>query len=80
MIGRREEPVRLERKRYGFLPAAFTWRGRSYDVQQVERCWTTARGAGARRIERRYYRVRCEHGTVELYHDLLANTWGVSHG
>ncbi len=76
----KEEPVRLEGKRYGFLPAAFRWRGQRYHVQRVERSWTLARGAGTGRLERRYFRVRCDYGTFELYHDLLANTWGIRAG
>jgi len=74
----KDEPVRIEQKRYGFLPNAFVWRGRRYDVRQVERYWTLARGARSRRVERRYFRVRHDQGTLELYHDLLANTWWVS--
>ncbi len=77
----REEPVRIERKRYAFLPEAFTWRGQRYDVHQVLRCWTTAEGKGPHRRERRYFRLRCDRGTVDLYHDLIADVWGVStHG
>ena len=74
----REEPVRVERKRFAFLPGVFVWRGRRYAVHQVVRCWTLAKGKGTRRLERRYYRLRCERGTLDLYHDLIANTWGVS--
>jgi hypothetical protein len=80
MARKREEPVCLERKRYGFLPDAFVWRGCRYEVRHVERSWTVAQGSGAGRVERRYFRVRCDHGTVDLYHDLLANTWGMSAG
>lgn len=75
---RKDEPVRLERKRYGYLPDAFVWRGHRYQVHEVGRCWTVARGAGARRVERRYFRVRCDLGTLDLYHDLLTNAWGVN--
>lgn len=75
---KREEPVRLELKLYGFLPHAFVWRGCRYEVRHVERSWAVARGSGAGRVERRYFRVQCDHGTVDLYHDLLADVWGVS--
>lgn len=78
LLGRRvEEPVSMERKRYAFLPGTFLWRGRRYDVHAVERCWTMARGSGEKRVERRYFRVRCDDRVVELYHDLLGNTWSV---
>ena len=75
---RRDEPIHLEGKWYGYLPGTFVWRGRRCQVYEVERCWTVARGSGARRVERRYFRVRCDLGRLDLYHDLLANTWGVS--
>lgn len=80
MKHRREEPVRLDGKRYGYLPDAFTWRGRRYHVHCVERTWTLARGSGARRLERRYFRVRCGGATFDIYHDLVANTWRVAGG
>lgn len=72
-----DEPVRLERRRYGFLPEVFVWRGQRHDIRQIESIWTVAQGGGAGRRERRYFRVRCDGGTFDLYHDLLANTWGV---
>ncbi len=80
MESKRDEPVRLEAKRFGFLPAAFCWRGHRYDVWKVERTWILAQGRGSRRLERRYFRVHCERGVFELYHDLLANTWGIRAG
>ncbi len=77
MAWRIEEPILMERQRYAFLPEAFVWRGRRFDVRRVERCWTQARGSGDGRIERRYFRVRCDYGTFDVYHDLLANAWCV---
>ncbi len=71
------EAVRIERKRFGFSPEVFVWRGRRYAVRRVERCWTEAHGRGAKRVERRYFRVLCDHGTVQLCHDLTANIWRV---
>ncbi len=76
MKSRRDEPVCLIRKRFGFLPEAFTWRGRRYDVERVERSWALACNRG--RAGRRYFRVRCSRGTFDLYHDLQANAWGVT--
>jgi len=75
---RRDEAVEVRRKRFGFAPEEFVWHGRRYDVRRVERCWTEARGVGPRRVERRYFRVRCDHGSFRLCHDLLANTWRIS--
>jgi len=74
---RRAEPVHVERKRFGFSPEVFVWHGRRYAVRRVERCWTEARGTGAKRVERRYFRVRCDQGTLDLCHDLTANLWRV---
>jgi hypothetical protein len=74
----RAEAVRVERKRFGFSPEVFVWRGQRYDVRRVERCWTESRGAGPRRVERRYFRVRCDRGTFKLCHDLVANIWRIS--
>jgi hypothetical protein len=76
----KSEPVHMERRRHAFLPDAFVWRGHRYDVRCVERSWTLARSSGNRRIERRYFRVRCDQGCFDLYHDLLANTWCIDTG
>lgn len=72
-----DEPVQLECRRYGYLPEVFFWRGQRHNIRRIESIWTVAQGGGASRLERRYFRVRCDGGTFELYHDLLANTWGV---
>ncbi len=69
------ETVRVERKRFGFSPEVFTWHGHRYDVRHIERCWTEAHGSGQRRVERRYFRVRCDRGTFQLCHDLVADIW-----
>ena len=78
MKQRVDEPVRLEAKRYAFLPEVFVWRGQRYQVRYVDRCWTVAQGVGICRVERRYFRVRCDGGTFEIYHDLRADTWHVN--
>lgn len=77
MAQKRSEAIRVERKRFGFSPEVFVWRGHRYDVRRIERWWTEAHGTGPRRVERRYFRVRCDRGTYELCHDLGANTWRV---
>jgi len=61
------EAVEMQGMRYQFLPQLFRWRGRFYDVDSVERCWTAPR--------RRYFKVHCGHGILELYQDLDAGTW-----
>ncbi len=78
MVHRRDEPVRIERKRYAFLPEVFVWRGRRYDVRCVDRSWTRTWGTGPGRRERRYFRLCCDGGTFEIYHDVLANLWHLS--
>ena len=75
-----DEPVRIERKRYAVWPEVLIWRGRRIHAQQVERCWTVARGSGERRRERRYFRLRCDDGTVTIYHDVLGDLWWVDAG
>jgi hypothetical protein len=65
-----DESIELLARRFAYFPQAFRWRGRRYDVDAVERDWTP-RLAPARR----YFRVQCVAGRVELYHDLVANTW-----
>jgi len=71
----RNEAVAVEHKLFGFLPQVFVWRGDRYDVRRVERCWTVARGSGPNRLERRYFRLHCDRGVFEIYHDLVANAW-----
>ncbi len=67
---RREHVVEIEEKRFGYFPKAFCWRGKRYDVQAVERCWTIPR-----RTPRLCFRVRCAEGTFDLFQDIRANTW-----
>lgn len=82
---RGHEKIQMNRKRFGYFPQQFTWRGACYDVQAVERCWTISR---RNKVKRLFFRVRCapvsqEPGllsragvdTYELYRDLNTNTW-----
>jgi hypothetical protein len=62
-----DEAVEMQGLRHRFLPQHFRWRGRFYEVDSVERCWT--------RGQRRYYRALCGPGVFELYQDLGAGTW-----
>ena len=86
---RGDEKIKMERKRFGYFPQRFTWRGRVYDVHTVERCWTVSRRRLGNRVERLCFRVRCatrdgrgsrSRGAVSdrvftLYQDLNTNTW-----
>ena len=67
---RREQPVEVQEKRFGYFPKAFRWHGKRYDVQAIERTW-----ARSRRVPRLYFRVRCRDGIFDLCQDLRADTW-----
>jgi hypothetical protein len=83
------EKIRMYKRRYGYFPEQFTWRGRRYDVHAVERCWTVSRKRLGNRVDRLYFRLRCaasedwgrqhelavQEGTFDVYHDLNTNTW-----
>ena len=74
--GRRgAEPIEMRKRRHGYFPKLFVWRGHQYEVQAVERCWTVSRRGLGNRVERHCFRVRCSEGTFELYQDALHNTW-----
>jgi hypothetical protein len=70
-----DEAVDMVDRRFRYLPHIFRWRGQRYEVETVERCWTVAKSAWRRRVERRFFRVRCGEDTFELYQDLRTSTW-----
>jgi hypothetical protein len=86
---RGDEKIHMDRKRHGYFPQQFTWRGRRYDVYAVERCWTVSRKRLGRKEERLCFRVRGAavdgrddrssgavlDGTFEVYHDLRTDSW-----
>lgn len=69
----------MVRRRFGYYPRVFRWRGRFFRVRDVERCWIRSRRGTRhdtrRRVERHFFQVRCDEGTFEVYQDLRANTW-----
>jgi len=84
------EKINMDKKRFGYFPQQFTWRGRRYNVQHVERCWTVSRKRLGNKVERLCFRVRGAavnggnngraaqsvlDGTFDLYQDLDTNTW-----
>lgn len=75
---RRVESIEMRKRRHGYFPKVFVWRGKRYDVQAVERCWTVSRRSLGNRVERHCFRVRCSEGTFELYQDARHNTWHIS--
>jgi hypothetical protein len=70
-----DEPVQLVSLRFRYLPRAFVWRGQRHEVESVEQCWTVSRVGWSRRVQRRFFRVRCSAGRFELYQDLRVGTW-----
>ena len=74
------EAIRMQAKRFGYFPRTFIWRGHEYNVEAVEKTWTT----GSRQptifggqIQRQYFQVRCPEGRFDLYQDLQHNTWRI---
>ena len=65
----------MQKRRYGYFPQVFRWRGHLYHVDAVSRCWTVSRGRRGNRVERHYFRVSCAEGTFDLYQDVRHNTW-----
>ena len=72
---RRAEPIEMRKRRHGYFPKLFVWRGKQYDVHAVERCWTVSRRNMGNKVERHCFRVRCREGTFEVYQDVRHNTW-----
>ena len=72
------EAIDMRARRFGYFPRTFVWRGYEYDVEAVERCWTTSARRRGGRIERHYFQVRCAEGRFDLYQDLAHNTWHIA--
>jgi hypothetical protein len=73
--GRRNkrESIEMIEKRFGYFPKQFRWHGRLYDVEVVERCWTSVRSH-----PRLCFRVRCRERSFELSQDVRLNRWEVT--
>ncbi|MGE5140028.1 MAG: hypothetical protein ACM3JD_11240 [Rudaea sp.] len=67
------EAVEIQEKRFGYFPKRFRWRGHVYDVEQVERCWTTMKSSPSL-----CFRVRCSEGRFDLFQDVHMNSWEVA--
>ena len=86
---RGHEKIRMDKKRFGYFPHRFTWRGRRYDVLHVERCWTVSRKRLGNKVDRQCFRVRCiaanarglrsnrdvPESTFDVYQDLNTSVW-----
>jgi hypothetical protein len=67
------EAVEILERRFGYFPRRFRWRGTTYEVVAVERCWTSLR-----HNPRLCFRVRCREGLFELSQDVRLNRWEVA--
>jgi len=61
-----DEAVELVEQRFQCLPRVFRWRGRRYNVEAVQRCWTASRRRWRGRVERRFFQVQCAEGSFDL--------------
>lgn len=68
-----DEAIEMMRRRFGYFPQFFLWRGRVYEVDSVDRCWEIGRRRD--RPARRCFRVEVGGATLDLYRDLEAGTW-----
>ncbi len=66
----KHEAVEIQEKRFGYFPQTFRWRGKRYNVQAVEHCWTMTRQA-----PKLCFRVRTPEGKFDLYQNVRDNTW-----
>lgn len=69
----KSEHISLLARSHGYFPAAFRWRGRRFDVIEVEKCWMERRPAA-----RRLFRVRCAAGSFVLEQSVASDAWQVS--
>ncbi|CAG0935961.1 hypothetical protein TFLX_04817 [Thermoflexales bacterium] len=72
------EAIDMRARRFGYFPRTFVWRGQEYQVEAVERCWTTASRRHGGQLDRHYFQVRCAEGTYNVYQDLRHNTWHIA--
>jgi hypothetical protein len=70
--GTREAVEMLER-RFGYFPRRFRWRGKVYEVDGVERCWTSMKNT-----PRLCFRVHYREGRFDLSQDIRLNKWEVA--
>lgn len=75
---RGNEAIRMQAKRFGYFPRTFVWRGHEYNVEAVERCWTTGSRRNSGQMQRHYFQVRCPEGKFDLYQNLEHNTWHIA--
>lgn len=69
-----DEAIDMAQRRFQYFPQVFYWRGRRYNVDGVEKCWSRSRG-GWWPIARHYFLLRCGGGMFEVYQEVQGNTW-----
>lgn len=70
------ETVKVTELRYEYFPATFVWRGQSYQVSAVRRCWTSVRrDLAGRPNEYHHFRVSTSEGTFVLTRDWQRDRW-----
>ena len=70
-----EEQIQVCDKRFNYFPKTFRWRGETYHVRSVDRCWTVTRRRLLGSVERHCFRVRTAGGVYDLHQDLDRNEW-----
>lgn len=71
------EAIRLEvEEGFRHRPIAFLYKRRKTKVSETLNQWRVVQGWWKRPVEREYFQVRSESGTMyELYRDLLTGAW-----
>lgn len=70
-----DESVDMIERRHQYFPHLFRWRGRPYQVEAVERCWTVARSGWRNRVPGHFFQVRAGQGRFELFQDAETGLW-----
>jgi Domain of unknown function (DUF6504) len=70
-----DEAIEMGQRQFQYFPRVFRWRGRRYDVDAVEKCWSVSRRRWRRRMGRHYFQLRCAEGVFEVYQEVRTNTW-----
>ncbi|MFU8796162.1 MAG: DUF6504 family protein [Dehalococcoidia bacterium] len=71
------DAIRLEvEEGYRHKPVTFIYKRRRARVRETLKQWRVVRGWWKRPVEREYFQVKTESGTIcELYRDLLTGAW-----
>jgi len=72
---RQDEPIAMRERRHSYFPKAFMWRGNSYRVDAVKRCWTVSRRGPGGKIEQRCFEIWCGDRIFEVYQDIRLDAW-----